>query len=88
MKSSNQIWKTIYCTASPKTIGGRRSIYNKKLNSVQTPYGKSHFDDITLEELMNLYEANYYQTPSRLIETDSEPLDSIVEQILKFAKEK
>ena len=88
MKSRKQIWKTVYCTASPKTLEGRRDIYHKKLNSVQTPYGKSHFDDITLEGLMNLYESNYYQAPAMLIETDSEPLDSIVGQILKFVKEK
>jgi shikimate kinase len=87
MKSSDQIWKTVYCIASKETLEDRRSAYDKKLNSIKTPYGKSHFDDITLEEIMNLYESNYYQTPAMLIETDSKPLESIVEEILKFTKE-
>ena len=86
MKSSNQIWKTVYCVASEEALKDREEIYNKKLNSVQTPYGKSHFDDITLKEIVNLYEVNYYQTPSILIKTDSKPLESIVEEILKFAE--
>jgi septin family protein len=87
IKSSNQTWKTVYCIASEQALKEREGVYDKKLNSVQTPYGKSHFDDITLAEIMNLYESNYYPTPSMLIETDSGPLKSIVEKILKFTKE-
>ena len=87
MKSSKQYWETVYCIASEETLKEREGVYDKKLNAVQTPYGKSHFDDITLTEIMNLYESNYYQTPSMLIETDSKPLESIVGEILKFTKE-
>lgn len=85
MKSSNQRWKTVYCISSKQTLEDRKEIYNKKLSQVQTPYGESHFDDITPEEIMNLYESNYYQTPSILIKTDSKPLESTVQEILKFA---
>ena len=87
MKSSDQIWKTVYCIASEETLKDRKGTYDEKLNSIQTPYGKSHFDDITPKEIMNLYESNYYQTPAMLIETDSKPLESIVAEILKFTKE-
>ena len=30
MKSSDQIWKTVYCIASEETLGEREEIYNKK----------------------------------------------------------
>jgi GTPase SAR1 family protein len=85
MKSSGQSWKTIYCIASKETLENRRDIYGKKLSSIKTPYGKSHLEDITLEELTNLYESNHFQTPAKLIETDSKPLSDIIKEVLKFS---
>ena len=83
MKSSNQKWITVYCIASEETLDNRRDIYDKKLKSIETPYGDSHFDDITRAEILSLYESNYYKTPSILIETDSKPISDTIKEILE-----
>jgi GTPase SAR1 family protein len=87
MKISRQYWRTVYCISSKETLDGRKDIFEKKLSSVKTPYGKSHLRDITLEEVVSLYESNYYQTPRKLIETDSQSMDCTIKKILEFVGE-
>ena len=84
MKASNQCWRTVYCISSKETLDSRKDTFEKKLSSIKTPYGESHLTDIVPEKIVDLYESNYYETPSKLIETDSQPLDCTIKELIEF----